>query len=76
MTTVEVTVDLPNGLVCEAQAAGLLTPKAVAQMLKDTMQRRVAQKLLAGATRASAAGSKALYMKAIQAEVNMVRRPN
>ena len=43
-------------------------------MAKDAMKRRAAQALLAGAKRASAAGSKPLSMKVIQALVNTVRR--
>lgn len=74
MTTLEVTLDLPDRLAREAQAAGMLTPKALSRLLKEAMQRRAAQSLLAGAARATAAGSKPLSMKAIQAEVNAVRR--
>lgn len=74
MTTLEVKLDLPDRLAREAQAAGLLTPKALREMLKDAMQRRAAQALLAGAARGSAAGTKPLSMKEIQAEVNTVRR--
>lgn len=74
MTTLEVKLDLPDRLAREAQAAGLLTPKALRQLLKDAMQRRAAQSLLAGAARASQAGNKALSMKEIQAEVKAVRR--
>lgn len=60
--------------LCEALAAGLLTPKALREMLKDAMQRRSAQTLLAGAARGSSAGAKPLSMKEIQAEVNAMRR--
>jgi hypothetical protein len=74
MTTLEVKLDLPDRLAREALAAGLLTPKALREMVKDAMQRRAAQTLLAGAQRASAAGAKPLSMKEIQAEVNTVRR--
>ena len=74
MTTLEVTLDLPERLAREAQAAGLLTPKALREMLKDTMRRRAAQTLLAGAARGSKASAKPLSMKEIQAEVNTVRR--
>jgi hypothetical protein len=38
------------------------------------MRRRAAEALLAGASRATHAGSKPLSMKQIQAEVNAVRR--
>lgn len=74
MTTLEVKLDLPDRLAREAQAAGLLTPHALARLLRDAMRRQAAQTLLAGAARASAAGSEPLSMDEIQAEVNAVRR--
>lgn len=74
MTTLQVKLSLPDRLAREAQAAGLLTPEALSQMLKDTMRRRAGQALLAGAARATAAGSEPLSMRQIQAEVNAVRR--
>lgn len=74
MTTLEIKLDLPDRLARDATAAGLLTPKALREMVKDAMQRRAAQALLAGAQRASAAGSKPLSMKALQSEINAVRR--
>ncbi len=74
MTTLELTVDLPDRLAREAQAAGLLTPKALAELVKQAMRRRAAQSLLAGAARATASGSKPVSLKAIQAEVDAVRR--
>lgn len=74
MTTLEVTLDLPDRLAREAQEAGLLTPSALSRLLREAMQRRAAQALMAGAARATAAGSKALSMKEIQAEVIAVRR--
>lgn len=74
MTTLEVKLDLPDHLAREAQAAGLLTSKALAQLLRDAMRRQAAQTLLAGAARATAAGSKPLSMDEIQAEVNAVRK--
>jgi hypothetical protein len=74
MTTLEVKLDLPDRLAREAQAAGLLTPRALRELLKDAMQRRAARALLAGAARAAKTGSKRLSMKEIQAEVNAVRR--
>jgi hypothetical protein len=74
MTLLELKLDLPDRLAREAQAAGLLTPKALREMLKDAMQRRAAQMLLAGAARATKAGSKRMSMKEIQLEVNAVRK--
>ena len=74
MTTLEVTLNLPDRLAREAQAAGLLTPRALSRLLKDAMQRRAAQSLLAGAARATAIGSEPLSMKEIQSEINSVRQ--
>ena len=56
ITTLE--LNLPDRLAREAQAAGLLTPEALAQPLKDAMRRRAGQALLAGAARATQPGSK------------------
>ncbi len=74
MTPLELKLNLPDRLAREAQAAGLLTPEALSQLLKDAMRRRAGQALLAGAARATQAGSKPMAMKEIQAEVNAVRR--
>jgi hypothetical protein len=74
MTTLELKLNLPDRLAREVQAAGLLTPEALTDLLKDAMRRRAAQALLGGAERASKAGSKPLSMDEIQAEVNAVRR--
>lgn len=74
MTTLEVKLDLPDRLARQAQAAGLLTPKALSQLLKDAIRRRAGQDLLAGAARATKSGSKPLSTKDIQAEVNSVRK--
>ncbi|GAA4339111.1 hypothetical protein GCM10023144_36970 [Pigmentiphaga soli] len=71
MTTLELKLDLPERLAREAQAAGLLTPKALRELLRDAVRRRAAQTLLAGAARS---GSKPLSMREIQAEVNAVRQ--
>ena len=73
MTTLEVTLDLPDRMAREAQAAGLLTPSALRQLIRDAMQRRAAQSLLAGAARATEAGGKSLSLREIQAEVKAVR---
>jgi len=74
MTTLEVKLNLSDRLAREAQAAGLLTPRALAQLLKDAMRKQAAQALLDGAGRATKAGVKSMSMDEIQAEVNAVRR--
>ena len=70
----QVELNLSERLAREAQAAGLLTPQALAQLLKDAMRRQAAQALLDGAARATKAGAKPMSMAAIQAEVSTVRR--
>lgn len=74
MTTLELKLNVSDRLAREAQAAGLLTPQALADLLKDAMRRRAAQTLLAGAARATTAGSKPLSMDEIQTEVDAVRK--
>jgi len=74
MTTLELKLNLPDRLAREAQAAGLLTPEALSGLLKDAMRRRAAQTLLAGAARATKAGSKRLTMNELQVEVNAARK--
>jgi hypothetical protein len=74
MTTLELKLNLPDRLAREAQAAGLLTPEALAELLKDAMRKRAGQALLAGAARATDSGSQPLPMEEIQEEVNAVRR--
>jgi post-segregation antitoxin (ccd killing protein) len=74
MTTLELKVNLSDRLAREAQAAGLLTPHALATLLEEAMRRRAAQTLLAGAARATAAGNVPLSMDEIQAEVDEVRK--
>lgn len=74
MTTLELKLSLPDGLAREAQAAGLLTPESMTQLLKDAMRKRAGQTLLAGAARATQSGSKPMSLKEIQSEVRSVRR--
>lgn len=74
MTTLEVKLNISDRLAREAQAAGLLTSRAMAQLLKDAIRKQAAQALLSGAARATKTGIKPLSMDKIQAEVNAVRR--
>jgi len=75
VTRVQVELDLPDQLARDSQAAGLLAPNALRGLLKNAMQRRAAQVLLAGAKRASSdAGSNPMSMRQLQAEVSEVRR--
>lgn len=73
MTTIQ--IELPDATAQAARDAGLLTSRALAQLLKDAMCKQAAQALLNGAARASKkAGGKPMSMDEIQTEVNAVRR--
>ena len=74
MTTFEVKIDLPDRLAREALAAGLLTPQALRDMVRDAIKRRAVQQLLDGAARATVSGGEPLSMQELQAEVASVRR--
>jgi len=74
MAVLEVKINLPDRPARDAEAAGLLTAKALSRLPRDAMRRQAAQSLLDGAARATAAGSKPLSMRAIQAQVDAVRK--
>lgn len=73
-TTLQLRLEVPDRLAKEAEAAGLLTTRSLARMLADAVRRSAADRLLAGARRASRLQGKPLSMRAIQAEVDAVRK--
>jgi hypothetical protein len=72
MTTLELTLNLPDSLAQEAQAAGLLTPEAIEQMLKRELKRRAGELLLESA-RALQAIEPRLTEAEIQTEIDAAR---
>jgi hypothetical protein len=73
MTTMQITLDIPQKLAREAQAAGLLTPKGIQLVLKEAMRRKAGEALIAAANRAGNAGGRAPSMATLVAEVKSVR---
>jgi hypothetical protein len=73
MTLLQLKVEVPEQLAREAQAAGLLTARSIAKLLREAMRRQAGERLLAGAARAARAGSRPLSMRSIQKEVDAVR---
>ena len=69
----QVKLDIPVRLAREAQAAGLLTPKGIQQVLKEAMRRRAGEVLIAAAQRAGKAGGDAPDMDELVDEVRAVR---
>jgi len=74
MTTLELKLSLPERLAKEAQAAELLTPEAITQLVKEAVRRRAGQALLDAAERVVRADIPPLSMEEIQAEVDAVRQ--
>jgi hypothetical protein len=70
---ITLTIDLPDNLVKEAKDAGLLTPEALAQLLKEAMRRQAGRRLLDVAKRIQAAGIAPMSDEEIIAEVKAVR---
>ena len=72
MTTLE--VKLSERLARDARKAGLLSAKAIEELLREAIRKRAAQAFLAGAERVEAAGIPPMSEEEIQREVNVVRK--
>ena len=73
LTITRIQIDLPDATAQAARDAGLLTPEALTQLLKDAMRRQAAQALLAGAARASKAGSRCRWRRFRQRSTRCAR---
>lgn len=73
MTTLEVKLELPDSLAKEAQQAGLLTPEAIEQMLRERLRKRAGEELRAMWARAPAEEITEEKMQEIVAEVKAMR---
>lgn len=74
MTKIDLRLELPDKLAREAEAAGLLTSRAVARLLRDGVRREALRRIADSAGRVREAGVAALSMAEIQREVNEVRK--
>ena len=70
----ELKVTLPDRLAREARKAGLLSTKAIQELLREAMRRRAARAFLVNAERVAAAGVPPMTGDEIQAEIDAVRR--
>lgn len=73
MTTLELKLDLPTRLAREAQAAGLLTPEGIKQLLQDAIRRRAGESLIAAADQAGKVGGDAPSLDELVDDVKSVR---
>ena len=70
----ELKVILPDNLARDARKAGLLTQKAIEELLRDAMRRRAARAFLSNAQRVAEAKIPPLSDEEIQAEIEAVRK--
>ncbi len=70
----ELKVILPDSLAREARKAGLLTQKAIGDLLRDAMRRRAARAFLSNAKAVAQAKVAPMNEAQIQAEVDAVRK--
>jgi len=73
MTTVDFKLSLPDQLRKEAEAAGLLRPKAIERLLRDEIRRRV-DNFFAAADRLAALDLPLLTDEEIRQEIHLARR--
>ena len=73
MTTLELKLNLPERLAQDAQAAGLLTPEAVAELLRDELQRRAGERLKESLRKIDQTNLPPLSAQDIQTEIDSVR---
>jgi hypothetical protein len=73
MTTLQVTLTLPEGLAKEATQAGLLTPAALERLLREEIRRRAATELREAMDRMAAVEEPPMSEEEIQAEIDAVR---
>jgi hypothetical protein len=74
MTKVDLKLELPDSLAREAEAAGLLSSRAVARLLREEMRRAAFRRIAEGAERVRKAGIPPLSLAEIQREVDEVRK--
>ena len=73
MTTVQLTLNLSDGLAQAAQQDGLLEPTAIEHLLREAVRLRDRDCFFEAADRLAAAEIPPLSLEEIQAEVNAVR---
>jgi hypothetical protein len=70
----ELKVILPDNLARDARKAGLLTQKAIEELLRDAMRQRAARAFLSNAQQVAEAKIPPLSEAEIQAEIDAVRK--
>ena len=74
MRTLELTLQLPDQLAREAEATGLLKPKAIEYLLRQEIRRRQADGLFDAADRLASLDVPPLTAAEVEAEIAAVRQ--
>jgi hypothetical protein len=73
MTTLEVTVTLPENVAREAEANGLLALEAMERLLREELRRRQVEGLFAAADRLAAGAAPPLTPSEVEVEIAAAR---
>ena len=73
MTTLELTLNIPDELASKAQAAGLLNSEAIEKLLREQLRKQAGQELRAMLDKADASGMPPMSEEEIQAEIDAYR---
>jgi hypothetical protein len=74
MLTVDFKLSLPDELREEAEAAGLLNPKAIERLLREEIRRRRVDNFFAATDRLAALGLPLLSDEEIEQEIHLTRK--
>jgi len=74
MVTVDIKLSLPEPLVKDAQAAGLLSPKVIERLLEEEVRRRRVDGLFAAMDRLAVVDLPPLSDKEIAEEIRLARK--
>ena len=74
MTKIDLSLDLPDKLAREAEAAGLLTPRALSRLLREGVRRAALRRITESTERVRNAGIRPLSLAEIQREVDQARK--
>lgn len=73
MTTVQLTLNIPDSLALAANQAGLFQPEAMEHLLREAVRKKKADEFFTMADELTALNIPPMSMEEIQAEVNAVR---
>lgn len=73
MVTVQLTLNIPDGLAQAANHAGLLKPEAIEALLRQAVRHQATDELFAAADLLAGAKTPAMTLEEIQEEVDAVR---